>query len=326
MNREKNIYFGVVRNENSMTELFCNYMQFKIFRDEFSKMFLNESEKATIQYEHFSTQFTLNNNSRPDMAIINDKIDVLIEIKVDNAELTDNQPKSYLKYLSESTKRVKCLIFLIPKGYNSLGVWNKRAEQYFLKEYKVSDIKLKVLYWTDIIKVIEKADLHLISERVNDFYELLKMKFEYKNILFDQSEVSYMYRRDIPIILTKLYAVIEEVSKHGFLDMKKEVRFDTQEYAIYFKDDKGDYILYFGLWHPFWEKHSQPLCFGVEQEYYSQKAVKRFNKIHKDDLIEFWDEDTLFKLCTIDENIISHEDCTSKIVDIINNELKALVS
>ena len=35
--RENNIFFNVIRNETSLTEVFCNLMQYKAFRD----LFLN---------------------------------------------------------------------------------------------------------------------------------------------------------------------------------------------------------------------------------------------------------------------------------------------
>lgn len=33
--RENNIFYNVIRNETSLTEVFCNLMQYKVFRDLF---------------------------------------------------------------------------------------------------------------------------------------------------------------------------------------------------------------------------------------------------------------------------------------------------
>ena len=33
--REENIFFNLIKNETSLTEVFCNFMKYKIFRDLF---------------------------------------------------------------------------------------------------------------------------------------------------------------------------------------------------------------------------------------------------------------------------------------------------
>ena len=116
MDREKNIFFGLIKNENSMTELFCNFLQFKSFRDTVLGLFLEKNELNSIKFEDIDTQCSLpNNKGRPDMIISNDSVKILFELKTEvDTPLTENQPFSYLEYLRTISSKTKWLIFFTP--------------------------------------------------------------------------------------------------------------------------------------------------------------------------------------------------------------------
>lgn len=90
-----NIFYKVVNNENTTTELLCNLLQFPVFLNGVLKMLSDDIEfTEDIEVE---TQYSINyGKGYPDIRMHSDQVELLIEVKIDHAPLTDNQPKGYL--------------------------------------------------------------------------------------------------------------------------------------------------------------------------------------------------------------------------------------
>ena len=319
MRRVQNIFYGVVTSENSMTELLCNFMAYKPFRNAFIRLFF-EDESEIISFDDFQTQYTTDiNHSRPDIAIINDDCEFLLELKTWDTGLTDNQPSSYLEYLKSVNKQYKYLVFLVPSTYKYLAEWEKRVDSW-VKVNKCK-IPIKTIFWDEIISIIKHNDLDLVSERFRDFYELLKSWFYIEPITFSRAEVRYMNNPEIPNILTRLYAIADEVKNHFSQIYLVSKKMNCEEYGIYIKrrTDK-EKLLFFGTWYPFWEEYECPLCFGVEIDDQNKDVIKKFTEHNKSKTIDYEG----FRIVCIDKDILQDEGCSEKIIDMIKNELEII--
>ncbi|GGD98313.1 hypothetical protein GCM10010911_66390 [Paenibacillus nasutitermitis] len=318
MRRVQNIYYGVVTNENSMTELLCNYMAYKPFRDLFLGLFLSNEELERFEYDHFQTQYTVElNNCRPDIVLSNDEYEILIEVKTSNSGLTENQPVTYLQHLYEAGEKKKFLIFLVPSNYAYQHIWSSKASE-FIKRNGLANIQTPTIYWNELIHIIHESELFLLSEKIKDFYDLLKIWFEVKRITFTNSEVSFMFKPEIPSIMNKLFEIVNGVMDYCSKEFKGKITSNDTEYAIYFKDENKGYVLYFGVWYDFWDKHGSPLCYGVCSEW-DEQTVKNFENKHK----LLYEQDN-YLMMNVPEIMISSENCSEKVAQLIYNELAAL--
>ncbi len=319
MARVHNIFYGIVNSENSMTELLCNFMAFKPFRNAFINLFF-ENVAELVSFDDFQTQYTTDvNKSRPDMVISNDNCEFLIEIKTWDTGLTINQPNSYLEYLKSVNKSNKCLVFLVPSNYCHLDEWNKRVYKW-LKDNECS-ISIKTVFWSEIISCIEQNDLNVIGERFRDFYNLLRSWFEIEPIIFNRVEVNYMFNPEVPRIITKLYAIIDEAKNHFSPKYTVSKSMNNEEYGIYIKrrEDKEN-LLYLGIWYQFWEVHGGPLCYGVDINGWSKDGVEKFSAAHKGKYVDM----NGFRTVIIEKDFLEDEKCTEKIINLIKEELERL--
>lgn len=320
MNRVHNIFYGVINSENSMTELLCNFMIYKPFRDDFIRLFY-KGDTNKISFDDFQTQYTTDvNQSRPDMVISNDDCEFIIEIKTWNTELTNNQPISYMEYLKKVDKQNKCLIFLVPSNYIHLNEWQNKADAWS-KDNKCK-LLIKTIFWDEIIKVIEQNDLNLISDRFRDFNDLLKLWFEIEPIKFNKAEVDAMYSSEIPKVLIKMFRIIDEAKDYYSQKYIVSKSMIDEEYALYIKrrEDKAN-LLYLGIWYPFWEEYGFPLCYGVNIDQWPKNIVEKFSAANKGKTIEF----NGYRVAYIDKNIFNDEKCSQRIVDIVGQQLDMLI-
>ena len=116
--REENIFYNLIKNETSLTEVFCNFMRYRVFRDLFIDI-VNEKiknkkniiDKSMVNFQNFDTEVALKENDeklgRIDLQLkVNDEI-YLFEIKIETfTSLTKNQPKSYLEFLENKNENL----------------------------------------------------------------------------------------------------------------------------------------------------------------------------------------------------------------------------
>lgn len=125
------------------------------------------------------------------MAVVNDEWEILIEAKTWDTGLTCNQPESYLDSLSNLQKPYKYLAFLVPSNYTHLSEWNQRVEAW--DKLNKNKVPVKKFNWNELISIIERNDLNLLSDRFSDFYQLLKSWFKIEPVIFNCMEVNYMF-------------------------------------------------------------------------------------------------------------------------------------
>jgi len=279
--REKNIFYNVIRNETSLTEVLCNLMQYKIFRNLFLN-FVNDKTKNLnldfddIKYKNFDTEKDFNiqedeidkNVGRGDLILNIDKVDYIFEIKIENTtRTTKNQPDGYLKYLKKQNQHEykKRLFFIIPKGY--------------LHKKNLDKLKENILYWEDFLETIEKAELNKVNILIEEFCKILNVNwFYYEEIEFISQELNLLLNQNkiegtkllenmnVPNLMKKLFSIVDEVK----LDTNKNptaVKHNSDYYGYFLKNKSYDipekWTFWFGIDFELWAEKNVPIAIQI---------------------------------------------------------------
>jgi hypothetical protein len=215
--REENIFFNLIKNETSLTEVFCNFMKYKIFRDLFIDI-INEKiqnqenriDKSIVKFQDFDTEVFLSDNEnkfgRIDLQLIINEEIYLFEIKiVVSTSLTENQPTNYLDFLNNKNEN---LFFILPKGYSHINeIYEKWEEK---TKYPKEEIKNhNIIYWEDILEQLKKQELDKANIFINEFCEIIGSNwFYFEKIEFTKNEFDLIFsdKKD------KGYKMLENVS------------------------------------------------------------------------------------------------------------------
>jgi hypothetical protein len=285
MARTSNVFHNLVTDEDSTTELLCNLMQFAAFRRPLLTQILSEKSAAQVTFEDIDTQLDLKGSGRADIVIKNDEILALVEVKVTQFQgLTDNQPKGYFSYLLKDKTPKRWLLFLVPQAWVYLS--DLEAS---LKSLTVSNrdggVLSKVVFWEDVLDVIEKNDLQAMNPFLGDFYDLLVARLRPPAIVFSTREVLMLFSKEFPTALSKLDQLIVQIKDKGSAYTSSFQRSRTlcpEEYGLYFRNARDDRVLWFGAWTKFWMQEGLPLCFGVDDKW-PDAVRKAFHSSYKGD-------------------------------------------
>jgi hypothetical protein len=116
--RSRNLFAQVVEGENSLTELFCNFLQYHVFRNAFlSSIGIRQDALERISYSDIDTHVRTKAGV-PDITIkLENEIQILVEVKAFDAALTDYQPEGYLNTLQSCGAAETHLAFIVPPHY-----------------------------------------------------------------------------------------------------------------------------------------------------------------------------------------------------------------
>jgi hypothetical protein len=331
--RENNVFFNIVKNETSVTEVFCNLMQYKPFRDMFleivnekrKKLKFEELDLSTIKYNDFSTEKDFGkafeddkNRGRGDL-ILDNNGDYIFELKIERyREPTSNQPEGYLKYLEDDNSR---LFFIVPKNYmhkdEIYDRWYKKTG------YSKENIENHFIFWEDIIKQIRKKELDKLNLFINEFCNILDYRwFYYQNIVFSYYEIDLLFQNqknkkeelmmlmdtNLPKVMSKLFQIVEEVDNK--FDTKREST-KTEEYYGYLLKDKNipdNWDIWFGIDYEIWEIHNCPLTIQIYSE--DAEEMKKIKNLGLDlKQFSYQDGDTLdVFFITLEKSIFENND------------------
>ena len=298
MKREKNIFYNLIKNETSLTEVFCNLLDYKIFRDLFleivNKKRIEQGQKkfdlSSIQYQNFTTEKNFGEDKncfeeeekkkigRGDL-ILEDAsgLEYIFELKIEKyTNLTDNQPKGYLCYLKKENAR---LFFILPRGYMHINDiytrWHKETG------YPKEEIKKHIIYWEDIIHEIRNIELDKINLFINEFCKILDYRwFYYEDIKFSKSEIELinlnnkrkkgyemLSNSNIPSLVSKLFNIIENVKVEVKKD-KASVEQYPDFYGYYVKDKRipNEWEIWFGVDFEIWASGKSPLTIQISSD------------------------------------------------------------
>jgi len=313
--RDKNIFKGVIDyHEDVMTEFLTNLMSFPPIRKIFLELLQNALCKSldNVTFEDFHTQVTLNNGSRIDIAIRNDNVEILIEVKKSIfRELTDNQPIEYLNHLkNHNSKEIKALFFLVPKGYFYLSEikeeWHKSNSGIDFIERK-NESPGSIIYWEDILKELKRLNLQNMSIIFKYYIELLediltvvylseneiRLLNEVKSVNMSNIEskekikfgiikedIAMINNTSVPLLVYKLGKIVDNV-KENLESELKEKKLTIKRYFDYSQnwlDIKlnNTILIMFGLWLPYWHIKGNPYCIGIKNVEESREIKEIF--------------------------------------------------
>jgi hypothetical protein len=257
---DSTIFDGVVTNENSFTELFKNFLRYKVFRDSFLSLIEFGFDKDYVEYEDFDTQLTITKFGRPDLALITEETEILFEIKVYDTVLTYNQPSGYYNYLkSKSIRENKALILIVPNDYYDLIKYDVILKSI---QGESDNIYTQVIYWDTIANLITSLELETMSLLFQEYSCFLTSWFHMNSINLDTLNVTTMFGKEFPESLEKTLEIIDNVfkefKKRGYvIKFTSSKHFD--EYGFNFISPNDD-VFYFGMWFDYWKNSGNPIC------------------------------------------------------------------
>jgi hypothetical protein len=250
--RSKNIFWRIVNNEDSTTELLCNLFQFDEFKNIFLQLLCDKGiEIPDIDFDSVNAQCSTE-FGRPDIVIEGNDHILAIENKTDvNRELTSQQPEGYLKFLVDKPQKNKAILFLIPKGYK---------EEEKIKEYqKKSDIvHINIIYWEEFLQTLKASKLQDHGTIFKHFIELINGWFGYETITFSKEEYDSM--KYTPKLLKLIDNVAGVIGKSFKTSLESEV--GSYGYRIIMGNTL---ICWFGCWYELWEKKGHVLICSAHQ-------------------------------------------------------------
>jgi hypothetical protein len=304
--REKNIFYHLVRNETSLTEVFCNLMQYKVFRDNFLRFIQDKTQNLDIDvdkilYDNFDTEetFKIKNNDkeieeknagRGDLVLTtNQNIKYIFELKIEvNTRLTKNQPNRYLDYLKENDNNnfEKQLFFILPRGYWHTNEILKRDNRVCQKN---------ILYWEDIIENIRKNELDKANLFIDEFCKILDNRwFYFEKITFTKNELQFLIDNKetkmdnitVPQMMQKLFKIVNGVK----IDCDNTINRQNYDWFGYVVDNKknnikskNNYQIWFGIEYDIWEKDKYPLTIQVSLYKDNENDLEKISKLTLDD-------------------------------------------
>jgi hypothetical protein len=288
--REGNIFFNLIKNETSLTEVFCNFMKYEIFRNLFIDLINekikkeeNKIDKSIVEFQNFDTEVPLNDeqkNGRIDLQLkINSDI-YLFEIKIETfTSLTNNQPNNYLKYLKNKNEN---LFFILPKGYfHKNEIFNRWYHLETENKYTKEDIENhNIIYWEDILKQIRKQELNKVDVFINEFCKILDYKwFYFEKIVFTENELNLIFRDEkeegykmlentnVPVLMKKLFQIVVDTTDKISIQRRKDEQ--NSNYYGYFLNNSTYQIsdkltIWFGIDYEIWEIEKYPIIIQIE--------------------------------------------------------------
>jgi len=210
MLKKSNIFYNLTNgHEDNTTQLLCNLMQKKFFRDICLKYFGIENYNSILP-KHIYPQYNINGVGRLDIFIENDNVLCLIENKInDQAPLQDSQIGPYVDFVAKRNKKEKKLIFLISDGYIHKNEIKKTIE-------KNQSVNIKIFYWEHFLNHLSEMEIDNCSSLIRDSLEYLKNLFSETGAdsNLNPYEVALMYNpKDIYYVLSLLEKNINQINK-----------------------------------------------------------------------------------------------------------------
>jgi hypothetical protein len=282
------VFDKVVNNENSQTQLLCNFMsRDEEFRTKVLTLFLPEAVASKVRPHQIRREVSLLEGGRPDIRIDAQGACALIEVKASTrCELRENQDireelGSYAAFLKRSNAVCKRFGFLVPRDYESLEGLNSRMRE---AREQLGDIEPKIVYWDQIPAIIEKLQSRdLLFEEYRRF---LARKFG--PIGFNKEEIQMLSSTAFLGPFFKLTDLIRQIEVKCKKEFKTDSESSRDEFAFYIKArGNAESLLYFGVWKDFAEQGGSPICYGVLDSWKSagpfsmicernSRTVKRF--------------------------------------------------
>ena len=267
MPRDRNIYYNLVYDENSVTELLCNLMRIAVFRRALlSRLFALGNVCEVVPFDDIDTQCRTADTGQPDVTIDSKEVYGFIKVKIrSNCGLTQYQPDGYLEKLSNDKRGYRFLAFLVPPDWEDRRNLDDRLKN-AKSDARYRAVETAVITWEDVLDEMEKNELQTLDLALQDFHRLMEGWFRPKPIRFTRKEIEMLYSVDALEGLLKLQQLINNVSdysqREGFkADWESRERTLVQTAYGFYLDESQ--LLYFGMDRSFWKLTGSPLCFAA---------------------------------------------------------------
>ena len=331
-NRENNIFYNVIRNETSLTEVFCNLMHYKAFRDLFLSFVKEKTNNLpfenfhNIKYENFETEKEFKfyeeqskedkKIGRGDLILNVNEIEYIFELKIETTtKTTKKQPNGYLEYLKkqDSNEYEKRLFFILPKDY--------------LHKKDLDKVKENILYWEDFLEIIEKVELDKINIFIEDFckilndnwfyYEDIKFIFQELKLILNQNKIEgikLLENMNIPNLMNKLFNIVDEVK---FVHNKKPTAMNrnADHYGYILKNELYNipekWTLWFGVDFELWAERNAPITIQIESD--EQEEIIKIKKQLSLEEYNYKDSDITALYFPVDNKIFQSDNIAKEI-------------
>ena len=315
-----------ISDENHFTELFHNFLQHKEFKNRFIDLLgIQDPNSEPLRFKT-STQNSIGEFGQPDMLVYSDnEAYFLIEIKVYNTNLTDNQPKGYYqKLLSLDQSSRRGLILIAPRYYAHLKIYHERLKSI---ENSQDSIAIKVIEWEEIIEMMSGLQESKSNPLFKEYLQFLRNWFKYYPQYLTKSENQIMHNKETGIAFQKSMSLIHHVlqkleAKEDTKILRKSFTLDSfEEYGFYIKlQDQKE--IFFGLWFDLWAEHGTPFCIctGDKDFIFLQRFTEKAQAIGLVSPIDFRE----WKTFSLNREILGYKNSEDKITDILLDLINGL--
>lgn len=256
--RDKNIYYRLVKNEDTFTEAFINLLANDDIKNRFIEVLIEKTGVGDIKFDYsdIKTQVSNYDYGRPDIVIENKDLILVIENKINSyTELTENQKGNYVNFLNDKEdKKIKLLIFIIPKTY--------------MFQYKVQQIPTHILYWEEILLELQNAS---IEKYFTDFISIANSLMNYEIITIEESDMEHLAK---PESFIKLVRILESLKK---LFSTNSYKIDDEKngysYGFFVKSRTINSSIYIGIVYDLWISENEPIYIGFHDSFPNKAAV-----------------------------------------------------
>jgi len=258
--RHNIILYNVLNQEVIFEEYFCNLLQIQEFKELF--LLFAKIDNSKICYHNFNTEVQLKGQyGRADLYLNFDNQEYIFEIKNKcNTNLTDNQPKNYLKHLDNKNQN---LFFIIPRQYKHIDEIKKRWKD----KTNYNNVEKQILFWEDFIKNLKKSKIYDKYTEVKIFYDFCLYWFNLETVKFSKDEqialkkgylMSDFKNKSIPKVLQKLEEIIDNVGANCNLKV------DNETIGYSYSIIVNNYIVYFGINYDLWDEIGMPIIIEIQ--------------------------------------------------------------
>lgn len=261
------IFHKLANDENSFTELLCNFLWRDEFRSAVLPSFMPAPFASRVNAHQITTQFVSEDCGRPDIKIETSDVFVLIEIKLnpkrgltahqDSSACDTGDTRRYLDLLQDCRTAHKALIFLAPAN------WIHRDQV----DPEITDIRngnttieVRLCFWEDVLDAIRGNGDPLIQEFKKVLMRQLTLihleNEELTAIHATGFETAMRATRKLQVITDRL---AELENRAGRVKPEWE-KTETQSYGFYAEIGRKC-SLWFGLWEV---KQRAQLCYALK--------------------------------------------------------------
>lgn len=318
------VFDKVVVNENSQTQLLCNFMRRDDeFRTKVLTLFLPEAVASKVRPHEIRREVSLLEGGRPDITIEAQGVCALIEVKASTrCELRENQDirnelGSYVAFLKRSNAVCKRFAFLVPRDWESRDGLNSRMRG---ARAQLADIEPKMVYWDQILAITEKLQSRDVL--FEEYRRFLAQKFG--PIGFNKEEIQMLSSTAFLVPFFKLTDLIKQIENKCKKEFKTDFENSRDEFAFYIKArGNPESLLYFGVWKDFAEQGGSPICYGVLDSWKSARTFSMICERNKRIVKKFGNSNE-WMLVSVDPKVLDVENAAETIWEELHPILKEL--